>query len=42
VAAPARPVTIYRGSEKGEAGATVAQVGGSSDAAPPIPSVPAR
>jgi pilus assembly protein CpaB len=42
VVAPARPVTIYRGSEKGEAGATVAQVGGSSDAAPPIPSVPAR
>ncbi|SAK97043.1 Flp pilus assembly CpaB [Caballeronia calidae] len=39
--APARPVTIYRGSDKSEAGSTVAQVGASSDA-PPLPSVPAR
>jgi pilus assembly protein CpaB len=41
VAAPARPVTIYRGSDKSDAGSTVAQVGGSSDA-PPLPTVPAR
>jgi pilus assembly protein CpaB len=41
VPAPPRAVAIYRGSEKSEAGSTVAQVGGSSDA-PPLPSVPAR
>jgi pilus assembly protein CpaB len=42
VAAPARPVTIYRGSEKAEAGSQVAQVGASADGAPPLPVVPAR
>ncbi|WP_250515403.1 Flp pilus assembly protein CpaB [Caballeronia sp. INDeC2] len=41
VAAGPRPVTIYRGSEKSEAGSTVAQAGASPDA-PPLPSVPAR
>lgn len=42
IAAPPRPVAIYRGSEKSEAGATVAQAGASPDGAPPLPSVPAR
>ncbi|SAL81461.1 Flp pilus assembly CpaB [Caballeronia arvi] len=37
--APARPVAIYRGSEKSE-NVSIAQVGGSSDGAPPLPSVP--
>ncbi|SPB12804.1 pilus assembly protein CpaB [Caballeronia novacaledonica] len=41
VAAPARPVTIYRGSERSDAGSTVAQVGATSDA-PPLPTVPTR
>ncbi|SAK63866.1 Flp pilus assembly CpaB [Caballeronia pedi] len=39
--APARAVTIYRGSDKGDAGSTVAQVGATSEA-PPLPTVPAR
>ncbi|BBU29886.1 fimbriae assembly protein [Burkholderia sp. THE68] len=38
---PPRAVTIYRGSDKGDAGSTVAQVGASSEA-PPLPTVPAR
>ncbi|AQH00846.1 Flp pilus assembly protein CpaB [Burkholderia sp. KK1] len=37
--APARPVAIYRGSEKSET-SNIAQLGGSSDGAPPLPSVP--
>ncbi|SAK78899.1 Flp pilus assembly CpaB [Caballeronia hypogeia] len=39
VAAAARPVTIYRGSEKSDA---VAQAGPTPDGAPPLPVVPTR
>jgi pilus assembly protein CpaB len=40
-AAPQRPVTIYRGSDKSD-GTAVAQVNASSESAPPLPTVPAR
>ncbi|KMZ12890.1 Flp pilus assembly protein RcpC/CpaB, partial [Candidatus Burkholderia humilis] len=41
VAAAARPLTIYRGSDKNDGSADVAQVAASSDA-PPLPSVLAK